>query len=161
MSAEVMRGWQFTQLENNIKTIHTWVSTLAPETITTYRDSGNGWTVLEVLCHLRDFEMVFFQRARITVEQDNGALPFPKPDELAAENHYNAQDLNAVLSEWKQHREGLVAYFRERPASDWDRTAVHPTRGLLSLAQQLCLATLHDTIHLEQMVRIMAEKRTS
>ncbi|MFN8452446.1 MAG: DinB family protein [Anaerolineae bacterium] len=161
MVSETVLGWQFTQLSNNIKSVESIVRMTDPQALTTYRDTGIGWTALQVLCHLRDFEQVFTDRAHIAVEQENATLPFPSPDDLARDRHYNEQSVDAVLAEWKTRRADFIVYLRERSAADWERTALHPTRGILTLLEQLFLATLHDTTHLEQMTRILNEKRLS
>jgi len=161
MANATVLGWQFTQLTNNIKSVESLVRMTEPQALTTFRDTGTGWTALEVLCHLRDFEQVFIERARVAIEQENGALPFPNPDELARDRRYNEQPVDAVLAEWKTRRADLIAYMRARADSDWDRPAIHPTRGSLTLLEQLFLATLHDTTHLEQMTRVLNEKRLS
>lgn len=154
-------GWQFTQLENNIKTVESIIAMSDPQALTTYRDGGTGWTVLEVVCHLRDFEAVYGERMHLAVDQDNPLLPFPNPDDMARERRYGEQTVGDALAEWKARRAGLLAFLRARSESDWERPAQHPTRGTLTLHDQLTLETLHDTIHLEQMTRILNEKRLS
>lgn len=77
MTLAQIRAWQFTQLENNIQSIERVIRMADPVAITTYRDGGTGWTALEILGHLNDFEAVFSERVHVTVEQENGALPFP------------------------------------------------------------------------------------
>jgi uncharacterized damage-inducible protein DinB len=158
MQIEKIRDWQLTQLENHAKAVESIIRAGDSQSLTTFRDNGTGWTVLEVLCHLRDFEEVFTQRAHLAVEQDNPPLPFPKPDELAIQNRYNEQNIEA-LAEWKKRRSNLIGYMRERIPTDWDRPAMHPVRGQLTLLEQLLLLPLHDTIHLEQMTRILNEKK--
>jgi|SRR5688572_2604831 uncharacterized damage-inducible protein DinB len=159
MNIANVRGWQFTQLENNLKSVEWLLRTTDAQARITFRDGGSGWTALETLCHLRDFEKVFLQRARLTVEQDNPALPFPKPDDVAAEGRYNEQDFEAALAEWKSNRATLIGYLKERSDADWERPAAHPTRGSLTLFDQLFLTAMHDTVHMEQMTRTLHEKK--
>lgn len=159
MQLETIRGWQITRMELSLKTIESLLSTLPHDDMTTYRDSGDGWTVLEVLCHLRDFEEVFRERFRLAVEQDNPALPFPNPDELARTNAYNQQSWHTVFEDWKRSRAAFIDFLKSRAESDWERPARHPTRGILTLHDQLFLTALHDTIHIEQITRIIAEKK--
>lgn len=159
MQMVTIRNWQFAQLENNIKSITALVNLTDPHLLTTYRDGGNGWTVLEALCHLRDFENVFLDRARVTLEQENAPLPAPSPDAMATEHRYNEQSVADVLAEWKTRRTNFIAFMRDRSESDWERIGLHPVRGPLTLLEQLMLAAMHDTIHLEQMTRTLSEKK--
>jgi uncharacterized damage-inducible protein DinB len=156
-----IRNWQYEALNNNLKSVEAILRMAAPETLTTYRDGGTGWTALEVLCHLRDLEEIVLERARLTVEQDEPALPTPDPDALAAERRYNAQDVEAVLRDWQQKRAAFLDYVRAQPDSVWERVGMHPRRGPLTLFDQLVFVPMHDSIHIEQMTRLLREQRTS
>jgi hypothetical protein len=156
-----VRGWLMDELRKNLKIMGYLVSTVSHTDATTYRDNGTGWTALEVLCHMRDFETVFYERVRLTVEQDNPSLPFPNPDEWAVERAYNAQDLSAVYAEWAQNRAALLTFLEGVAESDWARTGVHPRRGLMSLTDHLTLTGWHDVNHIEQFTHILAEQKTA
>ncbi|MEO1288580.1 MAG: DinB family protein, partial [Chloroflexota bacterium] len=63
MLLDSIRGWHLSQMEKGISILKNVVDAVSHEALTTYRDGGVGWTTLEVLCHLRDFEEVFLIRA--------------------------------------------------------------------------------------------------
>ena len=159
MLIDAIRGWQLSQLEKNISIYKNTIQRLSEETIKGYRDGGSGWTVLEVMCHLRDFEELFLERAKMTVFEDNPALPFPDPDALADELNYNDDNPAMVLSHWTALRNEHLAFLEERDGEDWERPAVHPTRGKFTLHDQLFLTVWHDSNHLEQIMRILSEKQ--
>ena len=162
MDTIFMRQRQIDQLEKDIAVARFIVDAAGPEAMRTYRDGGDGWTALEALCHLRDFEAIFIARATVTLEEDNGTLPRPNPDELAIEKHYNEDDPQAVLDEWQQHRDQYLALLKGLGDDEaiWERVGIHPISGPLSLNQQLVTAAWHDTNHFEQMTRTLTEKRT-
>lgn len=159
MLVATIREWQYKQMEDNIKSATWLVRSSDPRALTAFRDGGSGWTVLEVLCHLRDFDEVFFERARLTVEEENPPLPFPDPDALARERRYSEQTEAAALGQWQERRASLLAYLRARSDAAWERPAQHPTRGEMSLFDQLFLIPQHDSLHLEQMTRILYERK--
>ncbi len=154
-----LRSNQLDAMRKNLLNIGYLIDQTPVPDLTTYRDGGQGWTVLEVVCHLRDFENVFLQRARLTVEQELPPLPFPKPDELAAQNRYSEQDIHAVYADWKTRRSELLAYLEGLNESAWGREAIHPTRGQMSLFDQVVICAWHDINHLEQMLRTLHEKK--
>lgn len=155
----VVRGWQFELLEKSLASFGCIVEATPVDDLRTWRDGGRGWTALEVLCHLGDFEEVFQERARVTLTQSDGALPFPDPDRMAAERRYNEQDARSVQAAWAGRRRRLLDLLKPLTESRWQRTALHPKRGLMSLQDQLALITWHDANHMEQMLRTLREKR--
>ncbi len=159
MVIETVREWQFLMMGFTLKTVESILSAADPDALTTYRDSGDGWTAVEVLGHLRDFEDVIHRRARMTVEQDTPDLPFPNPDQLASDHDYNNQPWRALLAEWQTERAAHLAFLGARSEADWNRPAQHPRRGRITLLDQLFLTPEHDSLHLEQMTRILAEQR--
>lgn len=159
MLIDAIRGWQSSQLEKNVSIYKNVMQGLSEETMRTYRDGGTGWTVLEVLCHLRDFEELFLERAKMTMLEDNPALPFPDPDALADELNYNEDNPALVLSHWTALRKEHLVFLDKREEGDWERPAIHPTRGKFTLHDGLFLTVWHDSNHLEQIMRILSEKR--
>lgn len=51
-----------------------------------------------------------------------------------------------------------LAFLAARSESDWERRAQHPTRGPFTLHDQIFLTSLHDSLHIEQITRILKEK---
>lgn len=155
------RTWQLETLHKNQLAYKSILQIVSPDGLNVYRDNGTGWTATEVLCHLRDFEAVYLERAKLTMEQDFPALPFPNPDQLALDRHYNAQSAMSVYDEWVETRRQLLNYFQSiTHESDWERPGNHPKRGRFTLNDQLILIPWHDTNHLEQMTRILTEKKS-
>lgn len=150
---------QYISMENHLKAVASLLQIIPAKDLTAYRDGGTGWTVTEVLCHLRDFELVFLERATLTVTKEMPDLPFPKPDDVAAEKRYSEDNAKDAFAAWQANRAQLLAFYQAREASDWERPAMHPVRGKLTLLEQLVLTPQHDTIHLEQLSRVLAEKK--
>lgn len=155
MNIENIRGWQLSAMEKTISTLDYLIHSVPEGVLSAVRDGGDGWTVLEVLGHLNDFEAVFHERARLTLEQDMPDLPFPDHNQLIIDNAYNSQNVEAVFSAWKAKREAYIAYLKEVTGDAWERPANHPTRGAFTLNDQLFLTVWHDSNHLEQIAHIL------
>lgn len=150
-----IRNWQIDQMKKAVNTIKRIIETATHDAATTIRDGGDGWTVLEVMGHLRDFELIFLERARMTVEEEMPDLPFPDPELMVVENDYNSGDLQATFNAWVAHRRRHVAFLEAAADADWERPANHPTRGRFTLNDQLFLTVWHDMNHIEQMSHIL------
>lgn len=161
MNLKNIRSWQFQIMQQNMDSLTAILQEAPAEVFGLYRDGGTGWTALQVMGHLRDFEALFLQRARLTVEHDNPSLPFPNPDELAAAQDYNNIPMEALLDEFRGMRFQHLEFLQGLDETAFDRVAQHPTRGDFTLHDQLFLTTLHDSIHTEQLTRILADKRDS
>lgn len=153
------QNWQYGLLNNSLLTVKHLLQITPDEHLTSFRDRGTGWTVTEVLCHLRDFEAVFLERAYLTINEKLADLPFPDPDQLAIDKQYAEQDAKEVHAEWAKIREELLAFFKARSEDEWGRVAIHPKRGHFTLYDQLILMPWHDINHLEQITRILAEQK--
>jgi hypothetical protein len=161
LSQATIRGWHLDQLRKNVAILHNILTSVSVHDATTYRDDGSGWTALEVMCHLRDLEAVIMQRATLTVEQESPALPNFDADATALAGRYNEQNLEAVYQAWVEGRTVLLAYLAERDEAAWERVGIHPKRGAMTLADQLAFTAWHDVNHIEQLVRILAEKKSA
>jgi uncharacterized damage-inducible protein DinB len=160
LSNTTLRGWHMDQLRKSVPIINSVIQSSSISDMRTFRDGGKGWTVLEVLCHLRDYEALFLERAQTTVEQPNPTLNNPNPDALAAERRYNEQNVSEVYGEWSKRRGAFLDYLGKLDDSAWQRTAIHPKRGPMSVQDQLALIAWHDVNHLEQITRILAERQS-
>ncbi|MCB9453272.1 MAG: hypothetical protein H6672_17715 [Anaerolineaceae bacterium] len=99
-------------------------------------------------------------RARITVEQDVPDLPFPSPDELAAQNKYHEQDIYAVYADWARIRGEHIAYQRR-----WLKKPGRVSQIIWCAARSACrtcfiVTAWHDVNHLEQILRVLHEKQS-
>jgi uncharacterized damage-inducible protein DinB len=154
-----IRRWHFDQLRYSLKTVRYIAQTAAPQDLITYRDGNGGWTVAEVIGHLLDCERLFLERARLTMTTDCPDLPFPDQNEDVIKGRYNERDPQAVLADWRQVRDEYLAYLDTIPDEAWAREGKHPRYAPFSLNDQLFLICWHDMLHIEQMTRILTEKR--
>jgi hypothetical protein len=156
---EVLRERQFDQLRKNPTVIGYLMRTTSPSDLTLYRDGGEGWTFLEVLCHLRDYDTIFLERVQLIMAQEYPDIPRPDPDELAAKRRYNEQEPQVVYDDWVERREQFLSYLGTLKGDDWEQAGDYPRRGRYSINDVLITAAWHDTNHIEQMVRILDEKQ--
>ena len=115
------------------------------------------WNVIAVLCHLRDFEQVFFGRAQQMVNEEEPALVPVDHEALATEKDYNHQQLSEVLTAFLDSRQQFLEWMEVREPSDWQRKGVHPEHGPYSVLEQAIQTSTHDIDHLEQIVRMLAK----
>ncbi|RMG81632.1 MAG: DinB family protein [Chloroflexi bacterium] len=131
---------------------------VSQEDATTYRDGADGWTVLEVLCHLRDFDRIFHERARMMLAEDYPQLPAYDHEQMAIDARYNEQDLREVYEELAQSRQAFIAFFNQLDEDAWQKAGVHPERGHFTMLDALMQVGHHDVVHIEQITRILTQR---
>lgn len=132
---------------------------VSQETATTLRDGPDGWTVLEVVCHLRDFDHFFFGRAKRMLDGDYPLLPAYDHEQIAIDSRYNEQNVQQAYAELDVSRQQFAAFFEGLSEGQWAMAGVHPENGHWTMLDSLMQVGLHDATHLEQMTRILSPAR--
>lgn len=158
-SMDIIRQWQIKQLGYAINTLNYIVHSVSPADAHSYRDNGDGWTLAEVLGHLRDYEALFIERIELTLTQDRPDFPRPDPVAYAVDHAYNEVDIQEHFDIWLRLRRELIARYKNLADDQWDLAGKHPTRGYFTLHDQLRLVVLHDMNHIDQISRILLEKK--
>ena len=126
-----------------------------------WRDGPEGWSIVEIVCHLRDFDEIFYRRARMMLEQDYPKLPAYDHEAMAIERAYQRQAAATAYDELKASRRRFVDFFKSLTDEAWRRGGIHPERGDFAMTDALMQVVLHDIDHLEQITRVMAAGRTA
>lgn len=158
---QFLRRTTLWMMRRTLMTIDNIITEVDQNTATTYRDSGDGWTVLETLCHVRDFDGFFYGRAVMMLEQQpTPQLPAYDHDALAIERRYNEQNLQVVLEDLKASRERFITFFEGLNEDEWERDGIHPERGYFTMTDAAMQVATHDLTHIEQITHILKDKLT-
>jgi hypothetical protein len=130
------------------------------EDVLSRRPDGNNWAPKEVVCHMRDIEELLLTRLTLIVAMDEPKLvgfdPDKTPDRWAKDRQYLRNDTDEALAAFRSRREESLAFLRGLTPEQWDRGAIHPTRGRMTIDDFVTLETWHDENHLEQLKRGLA-----
>lgn len=146
------------------KTLHILGHLLKPlthEQLTGLRDGGDGWTVLEVVGHLRDFDRIFHGRVVMMLEQDYPVLPAYDHEAMAIDYAYNQQNLVDFFRDLTVSRQQFIDLFKSLTDDQWERAGVHPERGHFTVLDAAIQVATHDIDHIEQITKILAQPETT
>jgi uncharacterized damage-inducible protein DinB len=122
------------------------------------KGGDEGWSVTEVLCHMRDVEERAIERLRAIRDQNNPFLAAYDQDALARERDYASQSLRRVLDEFLALRATHISELEALLPEGWERTGMHEEQGRIAVWMQTLHLAAHDTIHAAQISRQLARR---
>lgn len=137
-----------TLLDNILKNV-------SQEQASTIRDGGDGWTILEILGHLVDFDQIFRERAQRILAEEYPDLYPEDHEELVIKRQHNKRDLNEFYQELVESRQLTIAFFEGLNETEWLKSGVHPERGHFTLTDAIIQVGLHEVNHTEQLTRLL------
>lgn len=120
------------------------------------REAPGKWSVLEVLLHLADTELVYRYRMRKIVAEPGSVLPGYDQDAWARGLGYGAGELESAFEELATLRRANLRWLRGLGDEELDRVGVHEERGPESVRRITQLLAAHDLVHRNQIQRIKA-----
>ncbi|MPZ23356.1 MAG: hypothetical protein GEU28_07390 [Dehalococcoidia bacterium] len=117
----------------------------------------DGWSLRQVLCHLRDAEAQFLDQVEGILHERAAREPVLRCvnlDLLVVERDYDSADMGETLGEYRWLRTRSCYALADAWGTDWERTGRHPYRGSLTLAEIVREMNEHDLEHVWQVRRI-------
>jgi hypothetical protein len=123
------------------------------------RPAPEKWSMLEILCHLRDVEFLFVERYGKIANHDRPQLRMVNQDDLATKLKYNEDNPVAALREFQGLRAQTALVLSALAQPGWERAGLHPKRGEFSIAANAVMHVAHDTNHVERLRALRDEAR--
>ena len=117
------------------------------------RGGDENWSVVEVLCHLRDAEEFFIKRFQAMRDQDNPVITGYDQEALARERNYKDADLRTALASFSTFRKRTIAELSKLTPEQWQRTGQHTELGQITIFAQTIHHVTHDAIHCAQIAQ--------
>ena len=130
------------------------VAGMTPEQLTA-RSVPGKWSTLEVICHLADFEIVYADRIKRVIAENEPTLFGGDPNAFAARLAYHDRQVEEELQLIELVRKQVARILRTLKPEDLQRRGIHSESGPLTLETLLQRITGHIPHH----VRFIDEKR--
>lgn len=117
------------------------------------RGGDENWSVVEVMCHLRDAEERALERLRAMRDETNPFLPGYDQEAWARERDYAAQDLQDALAAFLRLREEHIKDLSALSGEDWERPGTHEEQGNITIFAHTLHMVAHDSQHAAQLAR--------
>ena len=123
-------------------------------------EAPGKWSILEVLSHLVDQELVNSYRLRAIVAEDEPVIQGYDQDRRAARLRYRETEIEDLLRELEALRGRNLRLYRQLSEGELDRVGIHTERGRESGRRLRALTAAHDLVHRRQIERIRGVRRT-
>lgn len=110
------------------------------------RPTPRTWSMLEYACHVRDCCLVYDERLRLMLTEDDPLYPNWDQDVTAIAENYGAQDPAAVSVELVAAAEALALRFDEVVGEGWTRPG-RRSDGVAFSIETFARYFLHDPVH--------------
>ena len=123
------------------------------------RPTPDKWSVSEILAHLADTEIVVAFRVRAILGAPGTHIAAVDQDSWVASGHYEKRDPRKSVEQFRVVREANLALLNSLAAQQWKQYGMHSERGQETIEHMVCMYAGHDINHLQQIERILSEKR--
>ena len=113
------------------------------------------WSSLEVICHLADFEIVYANRIKRVIAEDEPTMYGGDPDTFAARLAYHDRQAEEEFLLIEAIRKQVAGILRTLKPQDFQRRGIHSVSGSLTLETLLQRITGHIPHH----IQFIEEKR--
>jgi hypothetical protein len=129
------------------------------EPVLRHPEAPGKWSVVQVIQHLADSDLVAGYRTRIILTQDQPLLPGYDQDRWATEFRYEHTPLALALDQLRGLRAANLHLWKQLTPRQLERVGVHAERGPESAGHLIRLMGAHDLVHRRQIERILAPSR--
>jgi uncharacterized damage-inducible protein DinB len=119
-------------------------------------EAPGKWSVIEVIQHLADSDLVFSYRLKMMLTEDKPLLQGYDQDRWAGQLHYRDVPLELALDQLRIMRTVNLHALRRLSPSQLERVGLHSERGPESAGFLLQLMGAHDLVHRRQIDRILS-----
>jgi hypothetical protein len=139
--------------QETAKKLQKLIKPLSKKQLSTRPEPGK-WSIVEILAHLADTEVVGSWRMRLVIGQNGVPIQAFDQDVWAQTLDYPRRDPKVSLETFRVLRENNLRMLKALPKNLWDNHGMHSERGKETVAHIVRMFAGHDLNHLAQVEKI-------
>ncbi len=116
----------------------------------TRQPADGGWSIRQILSHMRDAQGVLHARVDVMLDEDVPELGSLAVFEWAASEEGRPPSTREIFDDYRASRQETLMRLDAIALADWWRTASHEEFGPVFLHQQVSYFAVHECTHLPQ-----------
>ena len=123
--------------------------------------ADGGWSLRNVISHLRDAQGLLSFRLDLMLDQDNPSLESKAVFEWATAEGERPDTTWEVFDSYRGSRQKILSRLEIVPLADWWRTGQHEEFGRVTIRQQVSYFATHEMTHLPQIEALISQLKPS
>ena len=123
------------------------------------RPAPGKWSILEIVSHLADAELVGGYRIRAILGAPGAEIIGFDQDVWVTALHYNKRYMRKALEQYRGLREANLALLKTLTPDQWKHHGMHNERGAETIEMIVRMFAGHDLNHFQQIERILSAKK--
>jgi hypothetical protein len=124
------------------------------------RSAPEQWSVVEILAHLADSEIVCGWRLRAILGAPGKPIEAYDQNAWAAAGHYATRDPRECIEQFRAIRKANLSLLNSLTPEQWSHHGLHAERGKETVERIVSLIAGHDLNHLQQIKRLLASPKS-
>ena len=125
------------------------------------RPDPDRFSFREVVAHLADWEPILRGRLETAVNTPGATIAAYAEGARAEEMGYRSWNVSESAGKFLAERRKTQAWLKTLKPEDWDKSVVHPERGVLTVRDLANMLLGHDLYHIEHLTQYLSEKTVS
>jgi len=118
------------------------------EDVLTKKPEDGGWSIRQVVTHLRDAQGVLSARLKLLLEQENPVLTSQAVFEWATREEGRPTTTQDIFETYRNSRKETLTVLEGIPLKYWWRSGEHEEFGRMTLKKQVSYFAAHELTHL-------------
>ncbi len=114
------------------------------------RPTSGKWSIIEILGHLHDTEVVYGYRNRLSLSEPGAVILGYDQAEFVKQLRHQRADAKRLIAQIRALREGNLDTVLRVPRRNWKRYGMHNERGRQTVRRNIEMIAGHDLNHLDQ-----------
>jgi hypothetical protein len=123
------------------------------------RHAPDKWSVVEILAHLADTEIVGGYRIRMILGAPGTPIPGFNQDAWVTSGHYDKRDPRKSVEQFRAFREANLALLKSLTPEQWKHNGIHSERGVETVEHIVRMFAGHDLNHIRQIENILVPQK--